>query len=291
MKLLLLTSFSVLFAIKSLYSQCSVQVNDSLYSNYSYVLNAVNVTGQAPFQFNWTVTDGNGMNVPYTTNLLGDSLTIDAQTIQNSYGCIIYQLCMTDALNCTTCTQGDTSALQVPFNCFSAFSSSIIGSNQVAVTLNNNIPPFLIMQQFLTWTDGQGQGQGMPYMGPGTIVNYTPGPSNTSDQFFLCMMTNLVNGGCISCDSIPYMVAGLQDEQNMNLKLYPNPTDEIINVSSEFALEELLITSMNGVLVREVALAGQTSSQLDLSELPKGMYMAEIITQSGIRTKKLIVKN
>lgn len=291
MKLLFITSISVLFSFKSLYSQCSVQVNDSLYSNYDYVLNAINVTGQAPFQFNWTVTDGNGMTVPYTTNLLGDSLTIDAQTIQNSYGCIIYQLCMTDALNCTTCTQGDTSELQVPFSCFSSFTSSIIGSNQVAVTMNSNIPPFLIVQQFLTWTDGQGQGQGMPYMGPGTVVNYTPGPSNTSDQFFLCMMTNLVNGGCISCDSIPYMVAGLQDELNMNLKLYPNPTDQIINVSSEFALEELLITSMSGVLVREVALAGQTSSQLDITELPKGMYMAEIITQSGIRTKKLIVKN
>jgi hypothetical protein len=291
MKLLLLTSFSVLFAIKSLYSQCSVQVNDSLYSNYNYVLNAINVTGQAPFQFNWTVTDGNGMNVPYTTNLLGDSLTIDAQTIQNSYGCIIYQLCMTDALNCTTCTQGDTSALQVPFNCFSAFSSSIIGSNQVAVTLNNNIPPFLIMQQFLTWTDGQGQGQGMPYMGPGTIVNYTPGPSNTSDQFFLCMMTNLVNGGCISCDSIPYMLAGINEISENDLTLFPNPTDEMLNISSEFAMQSLTISSMNGVLVLKTTLDGKTSHQLDLREIPSGMYITEITTESGIRTKRLIVKN
>lgn len=290
MKLLFLTAFSVIFSFKSLYSQCSVQVNDSLYSNYDYVLNAVNVVGQAPFQFNWTVTDGNGMTVPFTTNLLGDSLTIDAQTIQNSYGCIIYQLCMTDALSCTTCTQGDTSELQVPFNCYSSFSSSIVGSNQVAVTMNSNIPPFLIMQQFLTWTDGQGAGQGMPYMGPGTVVSYTAGPNNPSDQFFLCMMTNLTTGGCISCDSIPYMVVGLDELSENDLKLFPNPTDELLNVSSEFAMQNLTITSMSGVLVMETAIESKTSHQLDLHEIPSGMYIAEITTENGIRTKKLLIK-
>lgn len=291
MKLLLLTTFSVIFSFKSLYSQCSVQVNDSLYSNYDYVLNAVNVVGQAPFQFNWTVTDGNGMTVPYTTNVLGDSLTIDAQTIQNSYGCIIYQLCMTDALNCTTCTQGDTSELQVPFNCFSAFSSSIVGSNQVSISAFNNIPPFLIMQQFLTWTDGLGAGQGMPYMGPGTILTYTPGPSNPSNQFFLCMMTNLTTGGCISCDSIPYTTLGIEDLTQNDLKIFPNPTDELLNVSSEFTMQNLSITSMSGVLVMETAMNGKTTHQLDLHEIPSGMYIAEITTESGIRTKKLLIKN
>jgi len=290
MKLLLLSTFSVLFTFNTLYSQCSVQVNDSLYSNYNYVLNAINVVGQAPFQFNWIVTDGNGMTVPYTTNITGDSLTIDSQTIQNSYGCIIYQLCMTDALNCTTCTQGDTSTLQVPMNCFSSFSSSIVGTYQVAVTLNSNIPPFLIMQQFLTWTDGQGAGQGMPYMGPGTVVTYTTGPNNTSDQFFLCMMTNLVNGGCISCDSIPYMVAGI-DEMENTLKIFPNPADNFVKINSDYALQTIQITSMNGVLLMKTEIEGKKEYQLDLSEIPSGLYISEIITQDGVRAKKLIIKN
>lgn len=290
MKLLLFTTFSVLFSFKSLYSQCSVQVNDSLYSNYNYVLNAINVVGQAPFQFNWTVTDGNGMNVSYSTNTAGDSLTIDAQVIQNSYGCIIYQLCMTDALMCTTCTQGDTSTLQVPMNCFSAFSSSIVGSNQVSVTLNSNIPPFLIMQQFLSWTDGQGAGQGMPYMGPGTVVTYTPGPNNTNDKFFLCMMTNLVNGGCISCDSIPYMVAGINELSDNKLILYPNPTEDLINIDSDYDLQTIKITSMSGILVMETILEGQNEYQLDLSEIPSGLYIAEITSMNGLQTKRRILK-
>ncbi|MEN9441199.1 MAG: hypothetical protein RLZ33_1276 [Bacteroidota bacterium] len=291
MKLLLLTSISLLFTSKALFGQCSVQLNDSLYSNYDFVLNATNVTGQAPFQFNWTITDGNGMSIPYTQNTYGDSVTISSQTIMNSYGCIIYQLCMTDALNCTTCTQGDTSALQVPFNCFSQFSTSLIAPNTVSVTLLNNIPQFLIQQQFMSWTDGNGQAQGMPYMGPGTIVNYTPGSSNTSNQFFLCIMSNLTTGGCISCDSIPYSYLGLEEEALSKLKIYPNPSSTITTVSSEVELSNAVLTEMSGRIITTLSVAAKKEIEIDLSQLPIGMYLIDLTTVQGNHIQKLIQKN
>lgn len=287
-KLLLGVSLTLGFMASS-YAQCNVEVNDSLMSNYDYILNAVNATGTAPFVYNWTVTDGNGVPVPFTTNSGGDSITIDAMTLQNNYGCVIYQLCMTDNNNCTTCTS-DTAALQVPFNCYSAFSSSIVGQNQVSITLNSSMPPYLIMNQMVMWTDGNGQGQGTPYMGPGTIVTYTPGPSNPSNKFFCCILTNTINGGCISCDSIQYTNSSLSlDEfKNKVLQISPNPSSSVVKIESSSAIESVSLYNTQGQkIIVTYALNGNTA-ELNVVELPKGVYTLEVVGTSGKFKEQLI---
>lgn len=288
MKLLLFLS-TVLLSISSAFGQCSATVNDSLYQDYSYVLNATNVVGQAPFQFNWTVTDGNGIPLQYIQNQVGDSITIAPQTVQGAYGCIIYQLCMTDALNCTTCTS-DTSELQVPFNCYSAFSSSMIGPNQFAITITNDIPPFLIVQQFMQWTDGNGQGQGMPYMGPGTVITYTPGPQNTNDKFFLCVMSILTTGGCISCDSIPYSMAGL-NEESFEFNLSPNPANEIVKITGEKHIEAISVIDLTGSIIQRKELIFTKETEIPVADLPNGIYMIRIETQEGTSLKRFSVQH
>ncbi len=287
-KLLLGVSLSLGFMASS-NAQCSIEVNDSLMSNYDYILNAVNATGTAPFVYNWTVTDGNGIPVPFTTSSGGDSITIDAMTLQNNYGCVIYQLCMTDNNNCTTCAS-DTAALQVPFNCYSAFSSSIVGQNQVSITLNSSMPPYLIMNQMVMWTDGNGQGQGTPYMGPGTIVTYTPGPSNPSNKFFCCILTNTINGGCISCDSIQYTNSALSlDElKNDGLHLAPNPASSVVKIEGSFPIEVLSLFNVQGQkLLVSYSLTGNTA-QLNIAELPKGIYTVEVSTEKGLFKQRFV---
>lgn len=183
----LLLSISLTLGFFSLsHAQCSIEANDSLLSSYNYVVNAVNPTGTAPFVYHWSVTDGNGLPLPFAINLAGDSITIDAMTLQNNYGCVIYHLCMTDADSCTTCAI-DTSALQVPFQCYSQFVTSIVGENQVSIMLVSTMPHFLIMSQMILWTDGFGQGQMYPYTGSMEVITYNPGPSETADQFFCCI--------------------------------------------------------------------------------------------------------
>lgn len=289
MKNLLLGISLTLGFFSSTLAQCSVEVNDSLMSNYDYILNAVNTTGTAPFVFSWTVTDGNGIPVPFTTNSGGDSITIDAMTLQNNYGCVIYQLCMTDANNCTTCSS-DTAALQVPYSCYSQFNSSIAGPNQVSLTLTSSIPSWMISNQFVTWTDGNGQGQGMPYMGPGTILTYTPGSSNTSNKFFCCIMTTMINGGCISCDSIQYTNSALSLEElkNNSLHISPNPASSVVKIESSSPIEGMSIYNAQGQkLVVNYSLNGNTA-QLTIADLPKGIYTVEVINASGKYTEHLI---
>lgn len=290
MKKLLLSISLTLGVISFSNAQCSVQVNDSLLSSYDYILNAINATGTAPFVYSWTVTDGNGIPVPFTTHPGGDSITIDAVTLQTNYGCVIYQLCMTDLNNCTTCSS-DTATLQVPYPCYSQFNSSIIGPNQVSLTLVSSIPQWMISNQFVTWTDGNGQGQGIPYMGPGTILTYTPGTSNPSNKFFCCIMTTAVNGGCISCDSIQYTNPPLSVSEFEKTKLHvaPNPTSAITKIESHSTIENLQLVNSVGQSVPVNYSIENNATWINLSELPKGVYIVEVSTALG-RFKERIIK-
>lgn len=189
MKYIILSLIGVIGFTMSLDAQCSVSVKDSLLPNYDFSLTAVNPTGVAPFTYVWSIKDGNGAPVSYSLNTAGDSVLVDAYILQNSYGCIIYQLCVTDDANCTTCST-DTAIVNVPFPCYSQSTSIITGINQVSVTLNSNIPPFLMVSQTITWTNGNGQNESVPYMGAGTVIDYIPGTSNTSNKFLCCVMNN-----------------------------------------------------------------------------------------------------
>ncbi|WP_341907254.1 T9SS type A sorting domain-containing protein [Fluviicola taffensis] len=290
MKKLLLSIALTLGGFSFSHAQCSVQVNDSLLSTYDYVLNAVNATGSAPFVYSWTVTDGNGIPVPYTTSPGGDSVTIDAATLQNNYGCVIYQLCVSDMLGCTSCSS-DTAMVQVPFPCYSAFNSSIVGPNQVSITLNSSMPPFMIMNQMIMWTDGTGQGQSSPYMGPGTLVTYTPGASNSSNKFFCCILTNTPNGGCISCDSIQYTnsALGIHELEKMKLHIAPNPASSITKIESASAIETLKLVNSLGQSVSVNYSIENNAAWINLSELPKGVYIVQVATQAGT-FKEIVIK-
>ncbi|WP_430405045.1 T9SS type A sorting domain-containing protein [Fluviicola sp.] len=290
MKKLLLSIALTLGGFSFSHAQCSVQVNDSLLSTYDYILNAVNATGSAPFVYSWTVTDGNGIPVPYTTSSGGDSVTIDAATLQNNYGCVIYQLCISDMLGCTSCSS-DTAMVQVPFPCYSAFNSSIVGPNQVSITLNSSMPPFMIMNQLIMWTDGTGQGQSSPYMGPGTLVTYTPGASNSSNKFFCCILTNTPNGGCISCDSIQYTnsALGIHELEKMKLHIAPNPASSITKIESASAIETLKLVNSLGQSVPVSYSIENNAAWINLSELPKGVYIVQVATQAGT-FKEIVIK-
>lgn len=289
MKKLLFSIVLALGTISFSNAQCNVEVNDSLLANYDYVMNAINATGNAPFMYNWTVTDGNGMPIPYITSSGSDSITIQAETLQNSYGCIIYQLCMTDMMGCSTCV-GDTAMIQIPFPCYSQFNSSIVGANQVSITMNSNMPSYIITSQFVTWTDGNGQAQGTPYMGPGTIVNYTPGPQNTTNKFFCCVLTATVNGGCVSCDSILYTNSGLGVVEigTRMVQISPNPASINVTIESSTAIEKLAFYNAFGQIVPIEYTLTNTSAKLDVSELAKGIYIVRVSTSLGTFEERLV---
>lgn len=76
------------------------------------------------------------------------------------------------------------------------------------------------------------------------------------------------------------------------LSVYPNPTSGLVTISNDdnSSLETVSITDLNGRVVKSLKLNGESTSQINISELSAGVYMMNISSDKGSITKK-IVKN
>jgi len=71
------------------------------------------------------------------------------------------------------------------------------------------------------------------------------------------------------------------------IKIYPNPNDGILNISGLSGSANLQILSIQGRQIQNQAI---DSKRVDLSDLPKGIYILRIDTGEKILTKKLIMR-
>lgn len=72
------------------------------------------------------------------------------------------------------------------------------------------------------------------------------------------------------------------------LAVYPNPTADYINIKSDIAIKEIMISDLNG---REIQNIDFSEGKIYLGNLETGIYLAKIIDTNGrIRTEKIIKK-
>jgi len=71
------------------------------------------------------------------------------------------------------------------------------------------------------------------------------------------------------------------------LEIYPNPTSDYINISSEYLNTEFKIYSILGKVVKQGKI---TSSQITVSDLSKGSYILKVTDDKKIVTKKLVIQ-
>ena len=124
-------------------------------------------------------------------------------------------------------------------------------------------------------------------------ANYFPIPTVCVGQHTVCV-TDLAN--CIVCNSfsmgfVPNV--GIS-ELNSDLKfsLYPNPTTDnidLVTTGNSFA-QEIRFLDINGKLSysQKIPLATGQKIMITISTLPKGVYIAEIVTATGTSRQKLI---
>ncbi|MCF8304129.1 MAG: T9SS type A sorting domain-containing protein, partial [Bacteroidales bacterium] len=84
------------------------------------------------------------------------------------------------------------------------------------------------------------------------------------------------------------MQAGLDSGEGMSFKVYPNPADDHIKVESNQPAM-LTITGTNGqtIMKKQVSIEKQN---IDISELPAGIYTIRMITENQTENHKLIVR-
>jgi len=74
-----------------------------------------------------------------------------------------------------------------------------------------------------------------------------------------------------------------QDFNQISFTLYPNPTQNILNIDSQEPIDSVRIYSINGSLIKETS-----NPSISVSELPVGLYFAQINVGTHSITKKFI---
>ena len=97
-------------------------------------------------------------------------------------------------------------------------------------------------------------------------------------NFYACEITN----SCVS------QISSINNYDNIQLSIYPNPATEIVNVSAEYKLEALTIFSITG---QQLIYKVNTDNSIDFSQLPKGIYLLKVEFENGKTVTKRVIKN
>ena len=97
--------------------------------------------------------------------------------------------------------------------------------------------------------------------------------------------------GCASqCDPIEVTTDdwGVSENENLNVKVFPNPAEGFVNVAAE-GLQNITLIDMMGRIVKEQS-ASQSATVVDLSNLPTGLYFLRVTTDKGVALQRVEVK-
>lgn len=79
----------------------------------------------------------------------------------------------------------------------------------------------------------------------------------------------------------------LSDTEILGLKIYPNPSDGLLNISNTAVIDNITITDMNGRVVKNIALEAR-EGQINISDLSQGIYILNITSDGKSFTKKIV---
>jgi len=81
-------------------------------------------------------------------------------------------------------------------------------------------------------------------------------------------------------------LSNIVEMYNMNVSLYPNPATDIIHLSSNDILSEIVIHDYTGKMVMQVEINNYQKS-IDVSALPQGLYIAKMFSKYNQFTKSI----
>lgn len=79
----------------------------------------------------------------------------------------------------------------------------------------------------------------------------------------------------------------ISDSNASTVSIYPNPTSDVINLSSVDGIKAISINNLSGKTVWSGA---ASEFPLNVSSFAKGIYLINVVTEGGVKTEKVIVK-
>ncbi len=117
-----------------------------------------------------------------------------------------------------------------------------------------------------------------------TLANYT----QQDIHGFNMLHNNYGNDAYYDNIQINSEALGVEDQELPQVKLYPNPTSDVVRVQlpNNQEVQKIIVYNLMGKKI-----ITQNTNKIDLSQYPSGAYLVEIITKSGeTQTRKVIKK-
>ncbi len=116
-----------------------------------------------------------------------------------------------------------------------------------------------------------------------SLPSVNPGNPNIPLITTLCIFPIL--------DTLTYQ--GISELSNVNsdveINIYPNPTENELNISSSIEITKVEILNVIGQVVCTKELKSK-NTKIDISNLPNGNYITKIHTTKGVKTNKILVQ-
>ena len=73
------------------------------------------------------------------------------------------------------------------------------------------------------------------------------------------------------------------------ISIYPNPSSDVVNISTDVTLDEIDIITVNGQVLQQIKNPIIESNTYTISNLPKGFYFLKLSSASNSVTKKILI--
>lgn len=73
------------------------------------------------------------------------------------------------------------------------------------------------------------------------------------------------------------------------ISIYPNPTHQMINISSTNEIDKIDLLSLSGSIIYNNNSIQNDESKVDISQLPHGMYILQVTTINGKKIQEQII--
>ena len=112
--------------------------------------------------------------------------------------------------------------------------------------------------------------------------------------YFVCLYVTVIDPNGVACPPDTFCIdvivqtVGVEENISSSVSIYPNPATNLITINGATKPERIMLVNMYGQTVFNEAMQG---TNVQLPELPVGIYWAVIETTKGRAIKKLVISH
>ncbi len=95
----------------------------------------------------------------------------------------------------------------------------------------------------------------------------------------------IYNGCTVVSECVNITITGINNFETIELTIAPNPTSNILNIYTKETINQVEIFNLNGIMINTIS---ENVNEINVSELPQGMYILKIRTNKGIHHSNFI---